>query len=150
MAGTVGVRLKKDWFGPDGSLYQARDNPHEFPAEYADKPKQQDGESDEDFKARQKRQPYAVLPSSAEVINGGDARTVVTTQQTANGEELLVPTLVDDEVKSVGGALNDKGVEQPSQSVAAAEKGADAHNMEVGGVPRKSGPLPAAASDKKK
>lgn len=146
--GTVGVRLKKDWFGPDGSLYQARDNPHEFPAAYADKPKQADNESDEDFKARQKRQPYAVLPSSAEVIEGG-GRTVVTLQNTANGEQLLVPTLVDDDVDSVGGALDNRGVEQPDQSVSAAEKGADAHNVEVGGVPRKSGPLPAAADKKK-
>src|SRR6186997_143346 len=96
--GTVGVRLKKDWFGPDGSLYQSRDNPHEFPAEYAEKPKKAEDESDEDFKARQKRQPYAVLPSSAEVLDG-DTRTVVTLQNTANGEQLLVPTLVDDETE---------------------------------------------------
>lgn len=150
MAGTVGVRLKRDWFAPDGSLYQARDNPHEFPAEYAEKPKKQEKESDEDFKARQERQPYAILPSTAEVIDGGETRTVVTLQNTANGEQLLVPTLVDGDVKEVGGALDDKGVEQPALAVAAAEKGAEAHNVEVGGVPRKSGPLPAAASDKKK
>lgn len=147
-SGTVGVRLKKDWFGPDGSLYQARDNPHGFPAAYADKPKQREEESDAAYKVRLKNQPYAVLPSSAEVI-GDDTRTVVTRQNTANGEQLLVPTLVDDETDAVGGALDNKGVEQPAQSVAAAEKGAAAHNVEVGGVPRKSGPLPAAASDKK-
>ena len=147
--GTVGVRLKRDWFGPDGSLYQARDNPHEFPAAYAEKPKQQEEESDEAFKARQKRQPYAVLPSSAELVEGG-GHTVVTLQDTANGEQLLVPTLVEGDVKSVGGALDAKGIEQPSQSVASAEAGADAQNVSVGGVPRKSGPLPAAASDKKK
>lgn len=146
--GTVGVRLKRDWFAPDGSLYQARDNPHEFPATYAEKPKQKEDESDEDFKARQKRQPFAVLPSSAEVLDGG-GRTVVTLQNTANGEQLLVPTLVDEEVKAVGGALDKSGIEQPAQSVAAAEAGADAHNVEVGGVPRKSGPLPAAADKKK-
>ena len=149
-SGTVGVRLKKDWFGPDGSLYQVRDNPHEFPASYAEKPKQKEDESDEDFKARQKRQPFAVLPSSAEVIDAGESRTVVTLQNTANGEQLLVPTLVESEVKEVGGALDSKGIEQQSLSVAEAEKGAEAQNVEVGGVPRKSGPLPAAASDKKK
>lgn len=147
--GTVGVLLKKDWFGPNGSLYQVRDNPHEFPAEYAAKPKQKEDESDEDFKARQKRQPYAVLPSSAELIDGR-SRTVVTLQNTANGEQLLVPTLVDEDTKAVGGALDKSGIEQPAQSVAAAEAGAEAQNVEVGGVPRKSGPLPAAASDKKK
>lgn len=147
--GTVGVRLRRDWFAPDGSLYQARDNPHEFPAFYADKPKQREDESDEDFKARQKRQKYDVLPSTAEVLPGG-GRTVSVLQNTANGEQLVVPTLVDDEVKEVGGALDPKGIEQPTQTVAAAERGAEEQNVEVGGVPRKSGPLPAAASDKKK
>jgi hypothetical protein len=148
--GTVGVRLRRDWFAPDGSLYQARDNPHEFPAHYADKPKQKEDETDEDFKARQKRQPFEILPSTAEVIDEGKSRTVAVLQDTANGEKLVVPTLVDDDVKEVGGALDDKGLEQPAQSVAEAEKGAEAQNVSVGGVPRKSGPLPAAASDKKK
>lgn len=151
MAGTVAVRLRRDWFAPDGSLYQARDNPHEFPASYADKPKfeQKEDETDAAFKARQRAQKYAVLPSSAEIVSE-DARTVAVLQKTADGTELIVPTLVDDDVNAVGGALDSKGIEQPAQSVAAAEKGADAHNVEVGGVPRKSGPLPAAASDKKK
>ena len=149
MAGTVAVRLKKNWFGPDGSLYEMEDNPHEFPAEYAEKPKQGD-EDDEAFKARLKRQPYAVLPSSAEVIDRGNVRTVAVTQQTANGAEIVVPTLVDEDVKAVGGVLDDKGIEQQSLSVAAAEKGAEALNVEVGGVPRKSGPLPAAATGKVK
>jgi len=147
--GTVGVNLAKDWFAPDDSLYQARDNPHEFPASYADKPKQQEDESDADYKARLKRQPYAVLPSSAELVGGG-GRTVAVLQNTANGEQLVVPTLVEDAVKSVGGALDPKGIEQASQPVASAERGADEQGVEVGGVPRKSGPLPAAASDKKK
>jgi hypothetical protein len=96
MASTVGVRLQRDWFGPDQSLYQVRDNPHEFPAEYADKPKKGEDESDADYKARLKVQPYAVLPSTAEVI-GEDVRTVAVLQNTANGEQVLVPTLVDDE-----------------------------------------------------
>lgn len=148
MSGTVGVMLKKDWFGPDGSLYQVRDNPHEFPAEYADPPKQAKGESDEDWKLREKRQPYAVLPSTAEIVEGG--RTVAVLQNTANGEQLVVPTLISDDVKSVGGALDAAGFEKSDQTVASAEKGAEAYEVEVGGVPRKSGPLPAAASDKKK
>lgn len=147
--GTVGVNLKKDWFGPDGSLYQSRDNPHQFPATYAEKPKKRDDENDEAYKMRLKYQPYAVLPSSAELVDGG-GKTVVTLQNTANGEQLLVPTLVEDDVKSVGGALDPKGIEQPTQPVAAAARGADEQNVEVGGVPRKSGPLPAAATDKKK
>lgn len=141
--GTVGVRLKKDWFGPDGSLYRVRDNPHEFPASYADKPKQADDESDEDFKKRQKRQPYAVLPSSAELIEGG--KTVAVVQNTASGS-VIVPTLVEDDVKSVGGALDDKGVEQPDQSVKAAEAGAKEQNLQVGGKPADSGPLPAGTN----
>lgn len=139
--GTVGVRLKKDWFGPGGSLYYVRDNPHEFPAAYADKPKQADDESDADFKARLKRQPYAVLPSSAELIEGG-GKTVAVRQNTTSGS-VIVPTLVGDDVKSVGGALDDKGVEQPDQPVKAAEAGAKEQNLQVGGKPADSGPLPA-------
>lgn len=147
--GMVGVHLKKDWFAPDGSLYQMRDNPHEFPAEYADKPKRQDGESEEGYKLRLKRQPFAVLPSSAKVLDK-DARTVAVLQNTANGAQVVTPTLVDDEVDKVGGALDSRGLEQSSQSVGAAEKGAEAYEVEVGGVPRKSGPLPASSSNKTK
>lgn len=147
-SGMVGVRLKKDWFGPDSSLYQARDNPHEFPAEYAEKPKKREEESEVAYKARLKNQPYAVLPSSAELV-GEDTRTVAVFQNTANGAQVIVPTLVGDDVDKVGGALDVRGIEQPSQSVSAAEKGAEEHNVDVGGVPRKSGPLPAAASGKK-
>lgn len=146
--GTVGVRLKKDWFGPDGSLYQARDNPHEFPAAYADKPKQKEDESDEDFAVRAKNQPYEVLPSSAEVLEGG-GRMVATLQDTANGSQVTVATLVEDAVKSVGGALNEKGFEESSQSVGAAEGAAEDLGLEVGGKPRESGPLPAGAVKKK-
>ena len=32
--GTQMVNLKRDWFAPDGSLYQVRDNPHEFPGHW--------------------------------------------------------------------------------------------------------------------
>ena len=28
------VNLKKDWFAPDGTLYLARDNPHNFPSDW--------------------------------------------------------------------------------------------------------------------
>lgn len=149
MADTVSVRLKKDWFGPDGSLYQARDNPHVFPATFVEKPKQAEDETDEAWKLREKRQPYAVLPSSAEIV-GTDTKTIATLQNTANGAQLVVPTTIENDVKSVGGALNDKGFERSDQTVGEAEKGAEAYEVDVGGVPRKSGPLPAAASDKKK
>lgn len=149
MASTVGVRLARNWFGPDGSLYEVRGNPHKFPAEYAEKPEQGKEESEANYKARLKTQPYAVLPSTAEII-GEDACTVAVLQNTANGEQLVVPTLVGDEVKSVGGALDKNGTEQSSQTVTAAEAGAEAQDVQVGGVPTKSGPLPQAASDKKK
>ena len=139
--GTVLVSLKRDWFAPDGSLYQVRDNPHEFPARYADKPKKADNETDEQFEAR-KDQPFNVLPTSAEVL-GEDTATVATVQYGSGNQHILVATGVEDGVKSVGGALDDKGVEQPDQSVTAAEKGGKAHNVEVGGKPRESGPLPA-------
>lgn len=145
--GTVMVNLKKDWF--DGqSLYQAADNPHEFPASYAEKPKQAEDESEEAWKARQKRQPYAVLPSSAEVLDG-NVKTVVVLHDTANGEQVEVATAVPDDVESVGGALNDKGREVPDQPVAQAAKAADEANAQVGGKPRESGPLPAGAQKHK-
>lgn len=101
--GTVFVRLRRDWFAPDGSLYQVRDNPHEFPADYADEPKfeQKEGESDAAFKARQKKQKYAVLPSTAEIVE--DGKEVAVLQQTASGY-VEVATAVEDDVKSVGGA----------------------------------------------
>lgn len=145
--GTVIVRLKRDWFAPDGSLYQARDNPHEFPAAYAEEPSKRDGESDEDFKAREAASTFEVLPTTAEVVEGG--KTVVVLQNTANGEQLKVPTAVEGDVDSVGGALDDKGLEQADQSVAEAEAGAKAVGMpNVGGKPRESGPLPAGEKKK--
>ena len=147
--GTVLVNLRRDWFAPDGSLYQPRDNSHEFPAEYADKPKfeQREGESDAAFESRKKRQKYAVLPSTAELVE--DGKTVAVLQQTANGSMVEVATAVEDDVKSVGGALDKDGIEQPDQTVAAAEKGADNLNLDVGGKPRESGPLPAGARPRK-
>ena len=146
---TVLVNLRRDWFAPDGNLYQVRDNPHEFPAEYADEPKMEkrDGESDDAFKARSKRQKYAKLPSSAELVEGG--KEVAVLQQTASGDVVEVATAVEGDVKSVGGALDDKGVEQPNQSVAKAEKGAEALNLDVGGKPRESGPLPAGSKPRR-
>ena len=32
--GTQMVNLKRDWFASDGSLYQVRDNSHEFPGHW--------------------------------------------------------------------------------------------------------------------
>lgn len=145
--GTVSVNLAKDWFAPDGSLYQSRDNPHNFPAEYADKPKELSDEDVEAGKVRSKKQKYAVLPSTAEIV-GEDTRTVVVLQDTANGSKVQVAVPVEDVVKSVGGALDEKGIEQPDQSVAAAEKGAKEASVEVGGKPRESGPLPAGSVKK--
>lgn len=146
--GTVTVRLRRDWFGPDGTLYEVRGNPHSFPAEYANKPKDL---SDEDIlsgKTPSRGQRYAVLPSSAEVLETG-GKTVAVLQQTASGY-VEVAMAVDGDVKSVGGALDDKGVEQSSQSVAAAAKGAEELNIDLGANPRESGPLPAGAKPVKK
>ena len=140
--GTVMVRLRKDWF--DGqSLYQVKDNPHEFPASYAEPPKKGEDESKEDFDARKKRQPYAVLPSTAEVLEKG--KTVAVKIDTANGEQLVRAEAVEGDVKSVGGALNDKGLEEPTQTTAKAEDAAEELNVSVGGNPQQSGPLPGGA-----
>lgn len=143
MASTILVNLARDWFSPDGSLYEVRANPHEFPKEFADKPDKLEDESAEDYKARVKRQPYAVLPSSAEIV-GEDVATVTTVQNTGGGQRVLVPTAVEDDVKSVGGAVGKHGIEEPDQTVAAAEKVAkDVGLDQVGGKPTESGPLPA-------
>jgi hypothetical protein len=140
--GTVLVRLKKDWF--DGqSLYQVKDNPHEFPAHYADKPTRGDDETDEAWKVRQKVQPFAILPSSAEIVKAG--KTVAVKIDTANGEQLVRAEAVEGDVKSVGGALNDKGLEEATQTVAKAEDAAEDLGLEVGGNPQQSGPLPGGA-----
>lgn len=139
--GTVLVNLKKDWFAPDASLYQAADNPHEFPADYAAKPAQREGEKDEQFEAR-KDAPFNVLPSTAELL-GDDFTTVATIQYGSGNQRILTATAVEGDVASVGNALDDKGVEKGNLSTAAAEKGAKAHDVEVGGKPRESGPLPA-------
>jgi hypothetical protein len=140
--GTVLVRLRKDWF--DGqSLYQVKDNPHAFPAHYADKPKRGDDETDEAWAARQKRQPYLVLPSTAEVVEVG--KTVAVKIDTANGTQLVRAEAVEGDVKSVGGALNDKGLEEATQTVAKAEDAAEDLGLEVGGNPQQSGPLPGGA-----
>jgi hypothetical protein len=132
--GTVAVNLKRDWFAPDGSLYQVRDNPHEFPATFAEPASKEQKEDNPNAK-------YAVLPTTAEILE--DATTVAVIQNTGGGQQVIVPTVVEGDVKAVGGALDAKGVEQPAQSVAAAEKGAVEQNLQVGGKPRESGPLPA-------
>lgn len=64
MAATVLVNLKKDWFSPDGSLYQKRDNPHEFPDEWKDK-----------------------LPSTAEVLGAKEVKEVKAAEKAAEKEE---------------------------------------------------------------
>ena len=48
-------------------------------------------------------------------------------------------------MKSVGGALNDKGLEEPTQTTAKAEDAAEELNVSVGGNPQQSGPLPGGA-----
>jgi hypothetical protein len=147
MSGTVLVNLKRDWFGPDGSLYQARDNPHEFPAEYAEPVKEEKTPVKETVTVTTvggdvRKQKYAVLPSTAEIVES--SKTVMTVQNTGGGQKVLVPTAVEGDVKEVGGAVGPHGLEEPSQSVAAAAKVAkDAGIDQVGGKPRESGPLPA-------
>lgn len=147
--GTVTVRLRRDWFGPDGTLYEARDNPHRFPAEYAEKPKDLSKEDIAEGKTQSKGQKYAVLPSSAEVLGDGDSKTVAVLHRTASGY-VEVPTAVEADVKRVGGALDEKGVEQPDQPLAAAAKGAEELNINLGANPRESGPLPAGSKPVKK
>lgn len=65
---TVIVNLRRRWFAPNGSAYEPEDNPHSFPAAWAEEPKQGENESDEDFEKRKKSQKYAVLPTTAVVV----------------------------------------------------------------------------------
>lgn len=110
------VNLRRNWYAPNNTLYEKSANPHDFPESWKDQ-----------------------LPKGAEVLEGG--KVVAVGVNTANGATLTKPEAVDDDVKSVGGALDTKGIEQPSQTVAAAEKGAEALNVDqVGGKPRESGP----------
>jgi hypothetical protein len=146
--GTVLVNLKKDWFSPDGSLYQTRDNPHEFPADWAEPAKPDKVveakkettvvETAEQFNKRK----YAVLPSTAEIVES--TQTVAVLQNTGGGEQVLMPSAIEDDVKEVGGAIGKHGLEEPSQKVSEAAKVAkDAGIDQVGGKPRESGSLPA-------
>lgn len=149
MASTVLVNLRRPWFGPDGSRYDPEDNPHSFPASYADEPKLEkaEGESDADFKRRSEKQKYAVLPSTAEVVGSG--KSVMTLRKTANGSVILDPQAVDGDVKSVGNTVEEAPIADRhddvhrSTPVAKAEKAAEEANEEVGGNPRKSGPREA-------
>ena len=146
--GTVLVNLRNDWFGPNGNLYQARDNPHEFPADWAEesdvkvKPNPQVTTTTTTGGGEPVKPKYAVLPSSAEIVESTD--TVVVVQNTGGGQQALMPSAVEGDVKSVGGAVGKHGMEEPDQSVAAAAKVAkDTGLDQVGGKPRESGPLPA-------
>ncbi len=140
--GTLTVNLARDWFAPNGSLYQRRDNPHEFPASWED---QIPGIKKAKARGDAAKEVEYVEDKDARdrIIVGENTRTVATLQRTADGTELVVPTVVEDGVKAVGGALDDKGIEQPAQSMAKAEAGAKEVNAQVGGKPRESGPLPA-------
>jgi len=140
--GTITVNLERDWFAPDGSLYQRRDNPHQFPADWEDQIPR--------VKVRKDAGPTTNSPEYVvdkerrdRIILGKDAKTVAVLQETADGTQAVVPTAVESGVKSVGGALDSKAVEQPTQSVASAQAGAKEVNAQVGGKPRESGPLPA-------
>lgn len=131
--GTVLVNLRRDWYSPDGSLYERRDNPHEFPEAWAEPA---------EGKAKEAGAKYAVLPSSAEVVESG--KTVAVLQNTGGGEQVLMPSAVEGDVKEVGGAVGEHGLEEPSQKVSDAAKVAkDVGVDQVGGKPRESGPLPA-------
>jgi hypothetical protein len=146
--GVVLVNLRNDWFSPDGSLYQARDNPHEFPAEWADKADEKEVTAArrtttvEETPAVVTKPRYAILPSSAEVVEEVD--TVAVLQNTGGGQQVLMPSAVQGDVDSVGGAVGKHGLEEPDQSVTSAAKVAkDAGIDQTGGKPRESGPLPA-------
>jgi hypothetical protein len=63
---------------------------------------------------------YAILPSSAEVVEEVD--TVAVLQNTGGGQQVLMPSAVQGDVDSVGGAVGKQGLEEPDQSVTSAAK----------------------------
>lgn len=145
--GTILVNLQRGWFGPNGVLYEAVDNPHEFPADWADEAKPVESKAAKETvtttttPAEASGRKYAMLPSDAEIVES--QKTVAVLQNTASGQ-VMMPSAVQGDVKEVGGALGEHGLEESSQSVSAAAKVAkDAGLDQVGGKPAESGPLPA-------
>lgn len=141
--GTVLINLSRSWFGPNGSRYDPEDNPHSFPAAWADKPKATE-DADGNKVEPSKKQKYAVLPSTAKVVEGG-GKMVMTERLTANGTPLLDMQAVDDDVKSVGNTVDEvpeasHGQVATSTPTATAAKAAEAAGAQVGGSPRVSGP----------
>lgn len=137
--GTVFVNLRRDWFGPNGTRYEAARNPHEFPASWADEPSKEQ-------KEQNKKQRYAVLPSTAELIEGGT--TVLTERLSGDGTPVADPQVVEDGVKSVGNTVTEmpeanhgEDKTHKSTSTAAAGKAAKEAGAQVGGKPDNSGPL---------
>jgi hypothetical protein len=147
--GVVLVNLAKDWFGPNGVLYECEDNPHEFPADWAEKadPKKIEAKKTKEVTTvevseQDSEQKYAVLPSTAVIVES--QATVAVDFNTGGGQKVTMPVAVEDDVKRVGGALGEHGLEEPDQAVPAAAKVAkDTGLDQVGGKPRESGPLPA-------
>lgn len=142
--GKVIVNLRRDWYAPDGSLYEARHNPHEFPADWADKPP----------KDAPEKQKYAVLPSGATIVDGG--RTVEVYRNTADGTGVLTPEVVEEGVKSVGNTVDetskgptDHNKTHQSTSVASAVAAAKQSGAEIGGKPRESNPAGGMSGGKK-
>lgn len=145
MADTVSVNLRRRWFAPNGSAYEPEDNPHAFPAAWADKPKKREDESKEDFEAREKSSKYEVLPTTAEVLGETGGRTVMTERLTANGTPMLDVQTVDEDVKSVGNVVDEvpearSDERSKTMSVSEAAKAAKDAGVTAGGNPRVSGP----------
>lgn len=130
---TIVANLKgKDWLSPDGVLYEVRHNPHEFPAEWADKP---------DKEAKNSK--YAVLPSSTEILGeDGEFTTVEVWRKSADGTGILTPEAVPNTVKSVGNtvdettkSVDDHGKVHQSTPLSKAGAAAKESGAELGGRP---------------
>src|SRR6187397_2969044 len=114
-SGVVLVNLAKDWFGPNGVLYECEDNPHEFPAEWAEEadPKKIEAKKKKEVTTveiteQDSEQKYAVLPSSAVIVES--ETTVAVDFNTGGGQKVTMPVAVEDDVKRVGGALGEHGL----------------------------------------
>lgn len=145
--GTILVNLERDWFAPDGSLYQRVDNPHQFPAEWKDQiPRVHKVVRDLGAKPVKRE----VDKEAAARIFIDNPKIVETIQLTGSGDAVVVATAVEGDVKSVGNTVDettkgphDHNKTHQSTPVKDAVKAAEESGAQVGGKPRESGPLPA-------
>lgn len=144
--GKLVVNLERDWFAPDGSLYEVRHNPHEFPADWEDqiprikKVKLAKGAEPAEVE-------YEVDKEARKRIIVENPQVVETQRLSADGTPILVAEAVPGDVKSVGNTVDettkgpaDHNKTHQSTPLSKAVAAAKESGAEVGGKPRESNP----------